>query len=112
MKLTNCAALAISALLLGACTQKPEASIEKDCIRLGMMKEVAGAEADKQKKACSCFATKLKGDMSEANLKGLAKALKQSKMESEFEAKAKENGLDDGDSMVLMGAAKACAVAS
>lgn len=97
-------------LLLAGCGAPAEKSIEKDCVRLEMTKEMAGA--DEQKKTCACLAGKLKEDMSEKNLKALAKALKASKGENDFEAKSKENGLDESDVMVMMGAAKSCATAS
>ena len=112
MKVIAYALVGAAALALGACTQKPEKSIEKDCVRLGMMKELSGADEAGQKKTCACFAGKLKSDMSEANLKSLAKSLKASKTEDEFEAESKKNGLDEADSMVMMGAAKACATGS
>ena len=99
-----------AALALGACTQPPEKSIEKDCVRLNMMSEIPGA--GEAKKSCACFAGKLKTDMSEANLKSLAKALKTSKTEDEFETNAKAEGLSDTAMMSMMGAAKSCATAS
>lgn len=111
MKVIHVAALAAGAALLAACTPAPEASIKKDCVRLGMMQQVVSGGEAEQKKACGCFGDKLKADMSKANLKALAKTLKQSKTENEFETKARENGLDESDSMVLMGAAKSCAAA-
>lgn len=110
MKFMTWATLAVAAVALGACTQKPEKSIEKDCVRLEMMKQMGG-DAD-SKKTCACFATKLKEDMSETNLKKLAKTLKESKTESDFETKAKENGFDETNAMSMMGAAKSCATPS
>ncbi len=109
MKPVTWAALAAAAAL-AACAPAPEKSIEKDCVRLEMMKEIGGG-AD-AKKSCACFAAKLKDDMSEKNLKALAKSLKDSKSESDFESNAKKNGLDESNAMVMMGAAKSCAMPS
>lgn len=100
-------ALALSGAALLAACGSPAQSIEKDCVRLDMMSEM-GAAAD-LKKNCSCFAGKLKESMSDKKLKAFAKSLKASKSESDFEAEAKKNGIDESDSMSMMGAAKSCA---
>jgi hypothetical protein len=110
MNVMRYAAVLGGALLLAACGAAPEKSIEKDCVRLGMLSQLPGA-AD-QKKSCACFAGKLKADMSKDNLKALAKAMKDSKTESEFEGNAQKQGLSDAVAMSVMGAAKACAMGS
>ncbi|MGE0408495.1 MAG: hypothetical protein AB7P23_04435 [Amphiplicatus sp.] len=97
-----------SALMLAACGASPAKSIEKDCVRLEMMKDIGGG-AD-AKKSCACLAGKLEESMSKDELKKLAKMLKSAKSADDFDAKAKENQLSDASAMTFMGAAKSCAL--
>ena len=110
MKTICLAAVAGAALLASGCGAAPEKSIAQDCMRLDMLSGMPGA--GDEKKTCACFAGKLKTDMSKENLKALAKTLKKSKSESDFEAAASKAGLSDSASMVMMGAAKSCVMAS
>ena len=90
------------------CAEKPEASIEKSCVRLELFSEL-DSSAD-SKKSCACLAGKLKDGMSEKDLKAFAKALKESKTGDDFEDNAKENGLSDMAGMTFLSAAKSCAL--
>jgi hypothetical protein len=94
--------------LLAGCAEKPEASIEKSCVRLELFSEI-NSSAD-AKKSCSCLAGKLKEGMSEKDLKAFAKALKESKTGDDFEGKAEANGLSDMAGMTFLSAAKSCAL--
>ncbi len=110
MRLTQMVAVIGGALLLAGCAPPPEKSIAKDCVRLNMLSEVAGG-AD-QKKTCACFGDKLKADMSEDNLKALAKALKKSKSDGDFDSAARDAGLSEMTQLSMVGAAKSCAAGS
>jgi hypothetical protein len=101
------AAIAVC-VLLASCTPPPEKTIEKDCVRLGLLSQIdAGADA---KTSCSCLAGKLKDSMSEKDLEAFAKALKDTKKAEDFESTAEEHGLSDAAGMAFLGAAKSCAI--
>lgn len=108
LTLRSAVLLVCGALLLGSCGAKPEASIEKDCVRLKLLSEINN-DADGAK-ACACLAGKVKESMSKDDLKSLAKMLKASKTTDDFEAMSKEHGLSDASAMTFMGAAKSCAL--
>lgn len=95
------------ALAVAACAPPPEKSIAKDCVRLNLLGEVTGG--GDQKKACACFGDKLKADLSEDNLKALAKALKASKNDGDIDGPVREAGLNEMTQLSLVGAAKSCA---
>ncbi len=98
------------ALAVAACAPPPEKSIAKDCVRLNMLGEVTGG--GDQKKACACFGDKLKADLSEDSLKSLAKVLKSSKNQGDFDGVAREAGISEMTQLSLVGAAKSCAASS
>ncbi len=110
MRLIRRAAVIGVALAVAACVPPPEKSIATDCVRLNMLGEATGG--GDQKKACACFGDKLKTDLSEDNLKTLAKVLKKSKNEGDFDGVAREAGLSEMTQLSLVGAAKSCAAPS
>ncbi|HBK92439.1 MAG TPA: hypothetical protein DDZ68_12295 [Parvularcula sp.] len=110
MRLDLTVAVIGGALMLAGCTPPPEKSIAKDCVRLNMLSELAGAAG--QKEACACFGEKLKSDLSESNLEALAKALRKAKDDGTLDAAAQEAGLGEMTQLSMVGAAKSCAAGS
>jgi hypothetical protein len=109
MKSFGIAALLCGAVLLAGCAQKPEKSIEKDCVRLGMFNDM-GSDADANKKSCACLGDKLKESMSKDELKKLARLLKDAENKEQVDPTSGEQQLSDASAMTFMGAAKSCAL--
>ncbi|MEM8936869.1 MAG: hypothetical protein AAGC77_10725 [Pseudomonadota bacterium] len=108
MIIRNCAGVAFLAVLLASCGEAPAKTIEKNCIRLDPMSEL-NPTVDSEE-ACACLSEKLEQDMSDENLKTLAKLMKESEDENDFDKRAETSGLSDGAAMTFAGAAKSCAL--
>ncbi len=78
----RCNLVLVAIAALAGCSS-PESSIESDCKRLKLFKNLDGADADK---ACACLTDKLKAELPGEELKDLAGRLKKARTRNDVNA--------------------------